>query len=289
MLRLTLLTLTALSAFAANSILCRMALAGGGMDAFSFSIVRVSSGAAMLSLLIFVQHQGRKLWPLTGNWISAAALLVYILAFSIAYLNLTAASGALILFSAVQATMLVGAVRSGENPTARQWFGIVLAMAGLIYLLLPGLNAPSPTGALLMLLSGIAWGIYSLRGVGKNQPLLASSGNFVRATLLALPIYLVTLPQMQVTPSGILLATTSGALTSGIGYAIWYAALRNLNPVHAAAAQLAVPVLTAIAGVLLLSEALTARLILASLLILGGIALTLTRKLKKPEAVDPSA
>ncbi|MDQ6986363.1 MAG: DMT family transporter [Mariprofundaceae bacterium] len=283
MIRLSLLTLAALSAFSANSILCRMALADGGMDAFSFSLIRLFSGAVMLSVLVFISGNAPKAWLSTGawrssgNWRSASALTVYVVAFSLAYLSLPAASGALILFAAVQATMLVGAVRGGENPGARQWGGIALAMGGLVYLLLPGLDAPSPTGALLMLFSGIAWGIYSLRGIGKSQPLLATSGNFVRATVLALPVCLAALPLIHVTPSGMLLAAISGALASGIGYAIWYAALRSLNPLHASAAQLAVPLLTAVAGVAFLAEPLTARLALASLLILGGIALTLTR------------
>jgi len=255
-----------------------MALADGGMDAFSFSLIRLLSGAAMLSVLLLVSGSASRTWLSLGNWHSASALTVYVIAFSLAYLSLSAASGALILFAAVQATMLVGAIRKGTMPASRQWAGIGLAMAGLVYLLLPGLDAPSPTGALLMLLSGIGWGIYSLRGVGKSQPLLATGGNFVRASVLALPVCLAALPLMHVTPSGVILAATSGALASGVGYAIWYAALRSLNPVHASAAQLAVPVLTAIAGVIFLTEPLTARLMIASLLILGGIALTLARQ-----------
>jgi len=248
------------------------------MDAFSFSLIRLLSGAAMLSVLLLVSGSASRTWLSLGNWRSASALTVYVIAFSLAYLSLSAASGALILFAAVQATMLVGAIRKGTMPESRQWAGIGLAMGGLVYLLLPGLDAPSPTGALLMLFSGIGWGIYSLRGVGKDQPLLATSGNFVRATVLALPICLAALPLMHVTPTGMLLAAISGGLASGIGYAIWYAALRSLNPVHASAAQLAVPVLTAIAGVIFLTEPLTTRLIFASLLILGGIALTLGRQ-----------
>jgi len=285
MLRLSILTLAALSAFAANSILCRMALAHGGMDAFSFSLLRLASGALMLSILILIRNHQQRLWPLNGNGLSAFALLIYILAFSLAYLNLTAASGALILFTAVQATMLIGALRAGVTPQSRQWIGIGFAIAGLIYLLLPGLDAPSPSGAILMLLSGMAWGIYSLRGIGKAQPLLATCGNFVRATFFALPVCLIALPQMHATSAGILLAAASGAIASGIGYAIWYTALRSLNPIHASAAQLAVPALTAMAGVILLSEPLTPRLLLASLLILGGIALTLVRPHNKTESV----
>ncbi|MDQ6972096.1 MAG: DMT family transporter [Mariprofundaceae bacterium] len=281
MTRTAILTIAALIAFAANSILCRMALSAGDIDAFSFSLIRLSSGAAMLAILVFVGGSGRGRIKTSGDWPSAAALLVYVLAFSIAYLSLSAASGALILFAAVQATMLIGAIRAGSMPGMRQWSGIALAMAGLVYLLLPGLDAPSPPGALLMGLSGMAWGVYSLRGIGRENALLTTSGNFLRASLLVLPLSLIALPLLHWNTSGILLAASSGALASGLGYAIWYAALRKLNPVHASAAQLSVPILTAIAGLALLAEPLTLRLIAASALILGGIFLTLRSSAKK--------
>jgi len=292
MTRATLATFAALIAFAANSILCRMALTDGDMDAFSFSLVRLASGAYFLPLLVYLlNHKSEK--PATlekqrkwyGNWLSALMLMLYVEAFSLAYLSLSAASGALILFAAVQFTMLGGALQQGKNPSLAEWLGMLLAMTGLSYLLLPGLNAPPVTGAILMLISGIAWGIYSLRGGGSN-PLEHTSGNFGRALILSLPLILVLLlpssiwgalafAGVHMDTQGLLLAICSGALASGLGYALWYSALQVLRASQAAVVQLSVPVITAFAGVLLLQEPITKRLIVASAFILGGIFIAL--------------
>jgi len=285
-------TSAALIAFAANSILCRMALADGDMDALSFSLVRLASGALFLALLVYLlAHKTGK--PATheeqkkgyGNWLSALMLMLYVEAFSLAYLSLSAATGALILFAAVQFTMLGGALYQGKNPSLAEWLGMLLAMAGLSYLLLPGLNSPPLTGAILMLVSGIAWGIYSLRGGGSN-PLEHTSGNFGRALILSLPLLLVLLlpseiwgelpfTRVHINTQGLLLAACSGALASGLGYALWYSALQILRASQAAIVQLSVPVITAFAGVLLLQEPITERLIVASIFILGGIFVAL--------------
>jgi len=292
MTRATLTTFAALIAFAANSILCRMALADGDMDAFSFSLLRLASGALFLPLLVYlVNHNTHK--PTTqkkqkkcyGNWLSALMLMLYVEAFSLAYLSLSAATGALLLFAAVQFTMLGGALHQGKKPSLAEWLGVLLAMAGLGYLLLPGLDAPPLTGAILMLISGIAWGAYSLRGGGAN-PLEHTSGNFGRAFILSLPLLLVfLLPSdswgelpftgFHMNTQGLLLAICSGALASGLGYALWYSALQILRTSQAAVVQLSVPVITAFAGVLLLQEPITERLIVASALILGGIFIAL--------------
>jgi len=285
-----LLTLAALIAFAANSILCRMALAGGDIDALSFSLIRLASGALALSLLLmFTGHNTKNIG---GNWLSALMLMLYVVPFSLAYLSLSAASGALILFAAVQFTMLLGAIGAGRIPGTGQSLAMALAMGGLVYLLFPGLDSPSPTGAAMMLLSGAAWGIYSLRG-GGIDPLLHTSGNFIRALLLSLPLLLVlqtfprTLPasilsalpiavDMHASLTGMLLAMCSGAIASGLGYALWYAALRKLEPLFAGIVQLSVPVMTAFAGVIILNEPLTFHLLSASALILCGILLALS-------------
>ena len=287
------LTMGALIAFAANSILCRMALADGDIDALSFSLLRLASGALSLPLLlVLLGHMAR---PIGGNWFSALMLMLYVISFSLAYLSLSAASGALILFAAVQFTMVLGSMRGGTNPNMGECFGMAMALGGLVYLLFPGLETPSLTAASLMLLAGMSWGVYSLRGGGAD-PLLHTSGNFIRALGLFVPLLLFMLllspshlpitADIHLSSKGILLAVASGALASGLGYALWYAALKTLKPLRAGLVQLSVPVLTAFAGAALLSEPLTLHLLTASILILGGIFLGL---MTRPAAEAPAS
>lgn len=279
--RVIFLTALAMLAFAGNSLLCRAALASGRIDAASFTALRVVAGALTLCLIVRLRHGALHL---QGSWVSALALFAYAAAFSFAYLSLGAATGALLLFGAVQATMIgIGAAKK-ERPDQRQVLGLAVALAGLIGLLLPGLAAPPWQGALLMLAAGSAWGIYSLRGKGAGDPLRVNAGNFLRAGVFAAILGLATLPRAAFDGVGFTYAITSGALTSGIGYAIWYAALPGLRVTAAAAVQLSVPVLSAIGGVVLLGEPLTPRLLLASLAILGGIALVLVPP--KPSAAS---
>lgn len=264
------LAATALVAFAANSVLARLALRTGAIDPASYTSIRLAAGALTLLLLA----RGR----LGGSWASAALLFLYAAPFSFAYLRLTTGTGALILFGAVQATMIASGLGSGERPGAREWTGLLIALAGLVWLVLPGLDAPPLVAAGSMALAGIAWGIYSIRGRRGGTPLLATAGNFVRSAPLALALSAATLPTAHVTLPGALLATASGALASGLGYAVWYSALPDLSATRAATIQLAVPVLAAFAGVAVLGESVSLRLITAAGLILGGVGLTILRR-----------
>jgi drug/metabolite transporter (DMT)-like permease len=261
------LTALAMTAFAGNSLLCRLALQHTAIDPASFTAVRLVSGALVLWAL--VRWRGQR--P-AGDWRSAAALFVYATAFSYAYLSLSAGTGALLLFGAVQATMLGWSLWRGQRLQLGQTAGLVLAMGGLVALLWPGVTAPPPMGALLMLAAGVAWGVYSLRGRGAGDPTAVTAGNFVRAAVLAVPLALAALPWAQVVAAGLLWALCSGAVTSGLGYAVWYTALKGLHPTSSASVQLSVPVLTALGGVAFLSEPLTLHLSLCSAAILGGIA-----------------
>jgi drug/metabolite transporter (DMT)-like permease len=265
------LTAVAMLAFAGNSLLCRLALQHSGIDPASFTTVRLTSGAVVLWAL--VRWRGQR--P-AGDWGSAAALFVYAAAFSYAYLSLSAGTGALLLFGAVQATMLGWGLWHGQRLGRGQTAGLVLAMGGLVALLLPGVTAPPAGGALLMTAAGVAWGVYSLRGRGAGDPTAVTAGNFVRASALAVPLALAALPWARVDVAGLLWALCSGAVTSGLGYAIWYTALKGLQPTSSASVQLSVPVLTALGGVALLSEPLTLRLALCSAAILGGISCVIT-------------
>lgn len=266
-----LLTALALLAFAGNSLLCRLALRAGAIDPASFTSVRLASGALVLALL--VRARGGAPATTAPAWRSALALALYAVPFSFAYVSLPASTGALLLFGAVQVTMLATTLQAGHRPHPRQWLGATLALGGLVYLLLPGLTAPPSGGAALMLVAGTAWGAYSILGRGTADPLTATATNFVRATPLALLASVVSAGAAHAEPRGLLLALASGAVASGLGYVIWYAALPHITSLTASLVQLAVPVLTAGAGVLVLGEALTARLVLAGMLVLGGIAL----------------
>lgn len=270
--------LLALVAFAANSVLARLALGGEAIGPGSYTAIRIGSGAAALWLISRVSRQRDVRSRVAGDWTGALLLAGYALPFSLAYLELTTGMGALILFAAVQATMIAAGLLAGERPTSRVWAGFAIAMAGLVALVLPGLDRASPPGALLMTLAGVAWGAYSLRGRRGSAPLQDTAGNFLRATPLALPALL--LPgeiQPGPTAAGIGWAVASGALASGVGYAIWYHALPRLSATRAATLQLAVPVMAGWAGVVILGEAVTLRLVLAGSAILGGVALARDR------------
>jgi drug/metabolite transporter (DMT)-like permease len=275
--RLFLLTALAMIAFAGNSLLCRVALRDTPIDAASFTALRLISGALMLWLILVLRGQRG---AHQGSWTSACALFAYAALFSWAYIDLDAGTGALILFGAVQATMIGYGLYRGERFTPLKWTGLLLALGGLTGLMLPGLTAPPLLAALLMAGAGIAWGIYSLRGRGNSHPSLATAGNFLLAVPFALALALLTHlgPGLAPDPAGALWAIASGALASGVGYLIWYAALPHLSSTNAATIQLSVPVIAAVAGVLLLSEPITLRLVLASAAILGGIALVIRQR-----------
>ena len=285
-MRTLILTLIALIAFAANSVLARLGLTIGEIGPWGFSLIRLVSGAVILALLIS-RKNGLTQSAKYGSWSGAAALLVYAAFFSYAYLSLPAGTGALILFALVQVTMVGAGLFLGERLTALQWLGTALAMGGLIYLLTPNIAPPDPIGAFAMALAGLGWGIYSLLGRNKStqSPTEKTAGNFLRAALLAA---LLSLPVLFIWPEnlpalkGIGFAVASGAITSGLGYAIWYAALKSLPATRAAIAQLSVPPLAALGGILFLSEPITQRFIIATVIIFAGIILAtmLPQKLK---------
>jgi drug/metabolite transporter (DMT)-like permease len=270
----------ALIAFASNSIICRIALREFSIDAGSFSAVRLLSGAMALWLLLIFSGY-RKQPEYNGSWLSATMLFLYAFAFSFAYVELSVGTGALILFSGVQITMISTGVVKGERPHPFQWVGLLAALGGLLYLVSPGLTSPSGMSSLLMVLAGVAWGIYSLRGRGNRHPVAVTTDNFIRTIPLVFISFIFFLPHIHLTPEGFLLAVLSGAVTSGIGYIIWYAALRGLTATRAAIIQLAVPVLAAIGGILLLSEPVTPRLFVSAVLTLGGIALAILVRQKR--------
>jgi drug/metabolite transporter (DMT)-like permease len=269
-----LFTVFALTAFAANSIFCRLALGAATIDAASFTTIRLASGAGLLVLLTAIFKERTSHTP-RGNRVSAALLFIYAVAFSFAYLGLSAGTGALILFGAVQLTMIFAALRSGERPHPLEWAGLVLALAGMVYLVFPGLTAPSPTNSALMAIAGIAWGVYSIQGRGTLNPLTDTTHNFVYALPIAVAVNVVMFRDLHISAEGALLAVLSGALASGVGYVVWYAALRGLTAMRAATVQLAVPVLAAAGGVIFLSEQVSLRLFLSAVVILGGVGLAL--------------
>jgi len=269
------LVVLAMTAFAANSLLCRMALKNTTIDPASFTAVRIISGALVLWLIVRLRGlPGR----LDGNWSSAFALFIYAAGFSFAYVRLPAATGALILFCAVQATMIGYGLWQGERLQRLQIVGLLVALGGLLGLLAPGLAAPPPGSAALMLAAGVAWGVYSLRGKRFGNPTTATAGNFLRAVPFAIVLSLVFLPAMTLDGPGLLYAMASGGLASGLGYALWYAALPMLSATNAATLQLSVPVIATVGGVLLLGESVTLQLLLGSAGILGGIALVIGAK-----------
>jgi drug/metabolite transporter (DMT)-like permease len=268
-------TSLAMTAFAGNSLLCRVALKHTAIDAASFTTIRLASGAAVLWL---IARMGRAKRDGKGSWPSALALFAYAAGFSFAYVSLPAATGALLLFGAVQATMIAHGIRAGERLVAMQLVGLVLALAGLVGLLLPGLSAPPLVGSLLMLGAGVAWGVYSLRGKSAGDPTRVTAGNFARAVPVAVALSVLAHEGLNLDGAGVAYAVASGAIASGIGYAIWYTALPALKSTHAATVQLSVPVIAALGGVVFLGEPLTARYVACSAAVLGGIALVIFEK-----------
>ncbi len=284
LLRLVLLTGTALLAFAANSVLCRLALKNGGMGPAEFTAVRIVTGAGVLWMIVMLRGMGRADRQKDtggvrgGGWMGAMALFTYALAFSLAYVSLSTGTGALLLFGAVQITMIAWGLRSGERMSGMQAGGLVLAVSGIVLLLSPGLSAPPLKGALLMIGSGVAWGVYSLLGRRVADPLAATCHNFTRAVPLALGAAVLGGSGFHWYGAGMGYAALSGGLASGMGYAIWYAALGGLSATRAATVQLAVPVIAALGGVVWLTESVSPRLAAASLLTLGGIALVVRKQ-----------
>lgn len=296
-MRVFLYTTFALLAFAFNSILCRLALRGEEIDPASFTGVRLVSGAITLIVISYLfgrvssPHVSKgvafdedaltDVWATdtratgTGNWASAAFLFAYAICFSPAYLNLTAGTGALILFGSVQLTMIAVSLFKGERPKVLEWLGLCVAVAGLVYLVFPGLASPPLPSSLLMAAAGASWGFYTLRGRTGGDPLANTTGNFVRTLPFAAVAVLIFIPNLQLSTRGIILAALSGTVASGIGYTVWYAAIKHHTSTRAAVLQLAVPVIAAVLGVLLLGEITTPRLFIAAGLILGGIGLTI--------------
>ena len=288
-------------AFASNSLLCRAALKQTHIDAATFTFVRIFSGAIAICLFMNVRKRvtvERTATPLVegssgsllrnGNWISALALFVYAAGFSFAYTSLSAGTGALLLFGAVQATMIVWGLQKGERLSTIQSAGFIIAVTGLVVLVLPGLSAPPLMGSMLMLAGGVAWGIYSVRGKREKNPASATTGNFVRAVPFAAALSIIFIVRAHFNLAGVTFGIISGAITSGLGYVIWYSVLPDLKAVSAAIVQLSVPVLAATGGILLLGESITMRYVLASLAVLGGIALVVATPDPKDQTASPA-
>jgi drug/metabolite transporter (DMT)-like permease len=273
------LTTATLVAFASNSLLCRLALAEDAIDPYAFTAVRLGSGAIVLWAVVLVRRRPRP----RGHFKNALALLAYALPFSLAYVRLDAGTGALLLFGAVQLTMLGVAIRAGERPRAAEWIALAVAFGGLVYLVSPGLSAPDPIGALSMVVAGIAWGVYSLLGKGAGDPADVTAGSFGWAALLVVPPVALAYGWLTLGAKGLGLALASGAITSGLGYVMWYATLPRLTTTRAALVQLAVPGIAAAGGVLVLAEPFTLRLVLAMTLAIGGIAFGILARSRRAE------
>ena len=275
-LRTLTLTGVAMLALAANPLLCRMALGAGHIDAASFTGIRVIAGAAVLRLLMVWGRQGGERKPV--DWRAVVTLFGYMIFFSYAYLSISVGTGALILFGAVLLTMFAVALRSGERFSLLSWLGLGIAICGLVYLVSPGVTAPEPVGAALMAVAGVAWGLYSLLGRGEADPLGTTADNFLYAVPLAVVVNLMFWNDAHASWPGVAMAMLSGAVASGLGYALWYAVLAGMPATRAATAQLSVPVIAALGGVVLLSEPVTFRLVLSSAATLGGIAIVLLQR-----------
>jgi drug/metabolite transporter (DMT)-like permease len=267
-------TVLALIAFAANSVLCRMALGRHAIDASGFTVIRLLSGAVVLLAILQVRHR-KKTSRSKGSWTSGIMLFLYAVTFSFSYVTLDTGTGALILFGSVQITMISLSVLSGYRLQRTEWTGALIALGGFVYLILPGVTTPSVTGFILMTVAGIAWGVYSLRGQGSDNPLTDTASNFLRTVPFVIILAIAVVPYAQYTNEGIVLGALSGGITSGIGYIIWYAALSGLSATLAAVVQLSVPVIAALGGVIFMSEAITLRLTLSAVIILGGILLVI--------------
>ena len=272
-----LLTIVALLAFAGNSILCRYALKGDAIDASSFTVIRLFSGVTVLIVLVMFKNRGKLEWRM-GSWFSSLFLFIYMITFSFAYISLETGVGALILFGFVQVTMVLVSLTKGDKLRPFEWAGLIIAFSGLTFLLLPSAAAPSLFGFMLMAISGIAWGFYTLAGKGSDNPLTDTANNFLRTIPFVVVLIFLTVDTTKVTPDGIILALISGAITSGLGYAVWYAALAGLSITQASALQLTVPIIAAFGGIIFSSEQITATLLVSSTLVLGGILLVILTK-----------
>lgn len=274
------LTVIAMLAFAANSVLCRLALIESegviSIDAASFTSIRLLSGAITLAIIILIRTG--ELQPQKIKLLPVLMLFTYAICFSFSYINIATATGALILFGTVQLTMILYGLIKGERPGLMAGVGILFAFSGLVYLLLPGISAPPIISAFLMVLAGLAWGVYSLAGKGVDNPIVATCWNFIGTIPLVIITFMVFHNNVQLTQKGIVLAILSGSLASGIGYTIWYKALPHLTATRAATVQLTVPIIAAIGGVILLSEPVTTRMIIASCAVLGGVYLSIKSK-----------
>jgi len=273
MMKYYLMIVLAMLAFAANSILCRMALGQDAIDAASFTSIRLLSGAVMLLLILLYRDGGFRRQKING--VSALMLFTYAICFSFSYINISAGTGALILFGTVQLGLMLSGLLHGERPGKMAWLGIVLAFGGLVYLLLPGVSAPPLLSALLMIAAGAAWSIYTIRGKSEPMPLVSTGWNFIGTVPLALITYMVFYGDAHMTSRGLLLAVLSGALASAMGYVLWYSLLPHLTRTRAATVQLSVPVIAAFGGVALLAEPLSLRLVVAGSVVLGGVYLTI--------------
>ena len=278
-----LLTTLALIAFAANSILCRLALGNESIDAAGFTMIRLLAGALTLMGILQIRNvldkQSKELsdaveeQPSKGSWFSGVMLFAYAALFSFAYVSMDTGTGALVLFGAVQLTMILMSLFRGERLLAVEWVGMVAAFVGFVYLVLPQLGTPSLSGFLMMSVSGIAWGFYTLAGRGSKNPLSDTTYNFLRSMPLVAILLVVSIQQLSMTTEGVVWAVLSGSLASGVGYSIWYSALRGLSSTQAAVVQLLVPMIAALGGVLFMSEVITMRVLISGVMILGGIGL----------------
>ncbi|MEO0543625.1 MAG: DMT family transporter [Pseudomonadota bacterium] len=277
----TLVGLT-MTAFAANSLLARLALADGAIDAGSYTLLRLISGAFVLFVLVSIPRKtGLRQILRQGHWLSALSLFIYAAGFSYAYLALDTGMGALILFAMVQTTMVGWAIFKGDRPMALEWIGLITAFGAFFWLVSPGIQAPDPLGTALMAAAGVAWGVYSLRGRASTDPLATTAGNFALSVPAALLLLVFSIAEISTSGTGVLLAIMSGGLTSGLGYALWYRVLPHISSTQGAIVQLTVPVIAAAAGVVFISEPLTWKFMIASVLILGGVALAIVGKSRR--------
>ena len=281
--KIIILTALALIAFAANSVLCRLALGDEAIDASSFTVIRLLSGAVVLLVILSATGKPAEA-PTKGSWAASLMLFIYAVTFSYAYISLDTGTGALILFGAVQITMILLSLLSGTRLHVTEWTGVAISFVGFMYLILPSVTTPSVSGFLLMTVAGIAWGIYTLKGRKSKSPLSDTTYNFIRTLPFVALLALATLGNLQYSAEGILLALISGGITSGIGYAIWYIALAGLSATQAAVVQLTVPVIAALGGLVFASEAITFRFTLSAVMVLGGVLLVVLGKYYSAQA-----
>jgi drug/metabolite transporter (DMT)-like permease len=277
LLKVSLLTSLALIAFAANSVLCRLALSHGAIDASSFTGVRLLSGAIALFFILSIKGNNKGVAS-KGSWSASFMLFLYAITFSYAYLSVDTGTGALILFGAVQITIILLTLFSGTRLHIHEWAGVTIAFVGFVYLMLPSITTPSINGFILMSIAGISWGIYTLKGRGSQNPLMDTTYNFLRTIPFVILLAVLTIQSVSYSSEGVVLAILSGAITSGLGYTIWYMVLGNLSSTKAAVIQLSVPVIAAVGGVIFVSETITLRLIISAVIVLGGILLVLLGK-----------